>query len=412
MPRIARAELWEQQFRKEVRRVLDGLTVSEHNGNIRLRYKAADGTEALLKTQTAIIKVAWSQEKWTDALALIKKAAALVAKGDQDSLKGAIAAAQDRSTTMRRRVDWHAVAKDLRRVRQEGKNEISDETWRKAYANYFAVAIPLIESGKVSNGYELLRETLVTWEGKPSSRHDCCLALRLLTERACAFHGAAPGWEVRKVHADELKGKPSEKRIKATLSDAEMLQLLDHIENTQKRPDWANALKVLIAYGLRPIEICHLTAKPEYAERKALWVSYQKVCGGTKTAARAVDPCWLKDSDGEPVVWNLFELIQAGLLELPRRKDGGKRELDSGSLHQYLRRFVPQWKPLEDQAAARGEWLRTGYCWRDSYSLRCHQRGIAIGATARSMGHSISVHSSNYVWANDETQAAAFAAVQ
>ena len=59
-------------------------------------------------------------------------------------------------------------------------------------------------------------------KGKPSNRHNCWLALRLLNKCAYAFQGASPGWEARKVHADELKGKPAEKRIKATLTDAEM----------------------------------------------------------------------------------------------------------------------------------------------------------------------------------------------
>ena len=411
MPRTLNGDAWEQQFRKEVRRVLDGLTVSEHNGSIRLRYKAAAGNEALLKTQTAMIKIPWSEAKWTDALALIKKVAVLIIRRDHDSLKGAVAAAQDTSTTMRRSVDWRAVAQDLRRVRQEGRNQIIDATWRKAYELFFDVAIPLIDSGQVTDGYSLLRETLQHWEGKPSSRNDCCNALRLLTQRACAFHGAASAWEVRKAHIDELKGKAATARIKATLSDAELLSLIDHIENTQKRPDWANALKVLIVYGLRPVELGYLSAKPEHAERKALWVSYQKVCGGSKTPPRAVDPSWLKDADGEPVIWPLFDLIQAGLLELPKRRDGGKRQMDASDFWQYLKRFVPQWKTLTEQATARGEWLRTGYVWRDSYSLRCHQRGIEMGAIARSMGHSVAVHSQSYRWASDLTQAEAFAAV-
>ena len=60
------------------------------------------------------------------------------------------------------------------------------------------------------------------------------------------------------------------------------------------------------------------------------------------------------------------------------------------------------------QAEATRGWGRNGYCWRDSYSLRCHQRGIEIGATASSMRHSVAVLSSSYAWANDESEAAAF----
>ena len=77
-----------------------------------------------------------------------------------------------------------------------------------------------------SEEYSLLRKPLLQWEGKPLSRDDCCLALRLLTERPCAFHGAVPGWEIRKLYADELKGKPAEKRKKATLTDTEILSSL------------------------------------------------------------------------------------------------------------------------------------------------------------------------------------------
>ena len=55
----------------------------------------------------------------------------------------------------------------------------------------------------------------------------------------------------------------------------------------------------------------------------------------------AVDPCWLKDADGEPVKWPLFELIQAGWLELPRRRNGSKRELDSGTSINIYRSVRP-----------------------------------------------------------------------
>lgn len=217
-----------------------------------------------------------------------------------------------------------------------------------------------------------------------------------MTQRACARQGAACSWEVKKAHVDELRGKAAEKRTKATLTDGELLALIDHVEFTRKRPDWANVLKVLAVCGLRPVELAHLTAKAEHSDRKCLWVSYRKTCGGAMTAPRLVDPQWLRKSDGEPVVWNIFELIQSELLEIPIRRDGGKKDVSASPLGQYLKSFVPIWTFLEEEAESKDEWLRTGDTFCDSYSLRCHQRGVEMGAIAKSIGHSLILHNQSY----------------
>lgn len=56
MPRTLNGEKWEQSFREEVRNVLPGLTVSDHNEFVRLRYRTVAGIEALMKSQTALLK--------------------------------------------------------------------------------------------------------------------------------------------------------------------------------------------------------------------------------------------------------------------------------------------------------------------------------------------------------------------
>ena len=164
---------------------------------------------------------------------------------------------------------------------------------------------------------------------------------------------------------------------------------------------WRNALRLLALYGLRPEELKHLQARERADGSLGLWCSYRKTCGGSKTDPRWLEPCPLRDGFDEPVQWNLPQLMAAGLLPLPALGD-------KYALQTFLNR-LPLWQAMKERCATvNGEWLRP-YVFRDSYSLRCHRRGIETGAIASAMGHSLAVHSSSYRWADETQTAQAFA---
>lgn len=401
MPRTLAGAPWEQAIRSSVRGK-PGFTVSEARGKTLLRYRPTDGG----KPESCVLPLDWAKANTEKILLLTNRIAQLVISREQGTLKGALAMAQDQSTTMRRQADWDAIAQGLRESLQSGRNEISDKTWRYNYEIFINYAIALVKAGKATDGYSLLKATLANWEGKADSRVACCGALRALTDHGIARHGLAKSWGITSTDVKELRGKRPEKRTKATLTDAQILSMIESLE--QRNQQWANVLRLMALFGLRPIELQHLQPKLREDGSLGMWCSYRKTCGSTKTAPRWIEPCYLRDAFGEPVRWSLAAAMQAGLLDLPKGRDGELRRLEGKSVLRYLE-AMPEWQQLNERTAARGEWLRP-YTFRDSYSLRCHQQGIEVGSIALAMGHTLAVHSSSYRWASEQTTAAAFAA--
>ena len=184
-----------------------------------------------------------------------------------------------------------------------------------------------------------------------------------------------------------------------------MLALIEGVAS--RNPEWANVLRLLCLFGLRPVELQHLQPKKRDDGSHGLWCSYEKNCGGTLTNQRWLEPLPITDTDGKPVQWHLIELLHAGLLELPLGNDGHPRSLNGHYVEQFLKR-QPEWKALKQQCENRGEWLRP-YSFRDSFSLRGHRQNVEVGAIADAMGHSLQVHCRSYRWASSETTRAAFA---
>lgn len=160
-------------------------------------------------------------------------------------------------------------------------------------------------------------------------------------------------------------------------------------------------------FGLRPIELQHLTPNTREDGSLGVWCTYEKTCGGSLTQQRQLEPCLLQDTVGSAIKWNIVELFHAGLLELPLGNDGEPRKLDGHHCEVFLKR-QPEWKQLKQVCEERGEWLRT-YSFRDTFSLRCHRQKIELGAICAAMGHNIEAHGRAYRWESEQTTAAAFA---
>jgi len=401
MPTANHSTPWEIGFRGAAK-VAPGWTVSPHRGKVRLQVRRtgqrADGV---------VLPLAWAPASVNPALQLIGRIYKLVAS-NQETLRGALMITLGQSDTMAPNSDWEGIATSLRNALQNSRNEILEQTWRSNYESYIQEALKLLTGAKPpTDGHELLRRTLTRWSGKPPSRAACCIALRNLTDHAVARHHQPSCWRISSASIKELRGRPAPKRTKATLEDQELLNLIEAIE--ARNPGWANVLRLLTQYGLRPTELQHLTVKSDENGVKRLWCSYRKACGAQRTEPRWLMECPLKDRLGRLVEWNLPGALAAGLLELPSSSEGRVATLNGHYVEKFLAR-QPEWRTLKQQCEERGEWLRP-YAFRDSYSLRCHRFGVEVGAIAMAMGHSLAVHSSSYRWASHATTAAAFEAV-
>jgi hypothetical protein len=398
MPALTHKKSWEIGLRAATNG-MPGWSVSNSNGKIRLQLRAPGQ-----KAQGVTLPLAWEPSAVAKATQLIGRVYKAV-EGQQYTLKGALEAISTASDTMRTGTDWDAVAKGLKTALMEGRNEIKTSTWRDNYQPYVQEALLVLSHHNAPNdGHDLLKQTLERWHGKAASRAACCIAVRNLTDHAIARHRAPVCWRIDVASIKELRGKAPKKRVKAALEDSEILYLIDGVE--ARNPGWANTLKLLALYGLRPIELQHIQAKHREDGSLGMWCAYQKNCGGQLTDPRWIEPCPVKDGTGTQLHWNLAGAMAVGLLDLPLGADGRPRELNGHYVEAFLRR-QPEWVELRDRCEARGEWLRS-YTFRDSYSLRCHRYGIEVGAVAASMGHSVAVHSSSYRWSSEATTAAAF----
>jgi integrase len=398
MPAITSGAPWEQGFRAAAR-IAPGWTVIEARGKVQLKVR-----EPGAPIQSVVLPLAWSPANVNPALQLIGRIYKLVATGKQN-VRGAVQVVTAVSDTMKPALDWRMVANSLRASLMNGRNEIQPQTWKSNYQPYIEEALrALSSSNPPMDGHGLLQRTLERWKGRASSRGACCIAIRNLTEYAVARHRAPTCWTITPAMVKELRGKTAEKRTKAILCDDELIHLIRGID--RRNPGWANVIRILTLFGLRPIELQHLTPKSDSSGVLQMWCSYRKNCGGQLTAPRWLMPAPLRDQLGNVIEWNITGAMAARVLELPLRSDGQSRVLNGHYVEAFLRR-QPEWIALKANCQARGEWLRP-YVFRDSYSLRCHRHGIEIGAVAAAMGHSVAVHSSSYRWASQQTTPAAF----
>ena len=392
---------WEEGFKSAVRQGRRGWNVANNNGRMQLKLR---GKFLPIAPQTANLPFPWHPNKQADALLLINRVYGPVMDRKQ-SLKQAIIDVLGQSDQKAHLVlkGWPQIAESLRVLRMEGVNQILPTTWRDNWEPYINHALEVLATrNQPSDGHELLQKCLMNWQGRPSSRAACCLALKNFTEHAVVRHNMPSSWLITQTSIKELRGRKPEKRIKATLTDSECLALIEGINN--RNPAWANVLRLMVQFGLRPIELQYLTLREDHNGESRLWCSYRKVSGPNKCEPRFLMSSPLLDSEGVKVEWNLISSYP--LLELPLAKDGNRRKLNGHYVEVFLK-TQPEWIKLKKEYEQRGEWLRP-YTFRDTYSVRCHRLRFETAQICRAMGHGLAAHSRAYRSATDQTMFEAF----
>ena len=184
------------------------------------------------------------------------------------------------------------------------------------------------------------------------------------------------------------------------ISDQQIINLINSIPDTEVGNIWADAIRLISEFGLRPIEVLHLSVKTDRATGEDyFYCSYEKRSGGGTTEPRVLHPLPLIDDQGVVQQFNLIARWKAKLIKVPNLED-------SNALKQYLMR-TNYWKSLKAELESNNENLKP-YSLRHSYSLRGHLRNIDAGAMAAAMGHSLECHLREYSWASQKTTKAAF----
>ena len=274
---------------------------------------------------------------------------------------------------------------------------LQPSTWKDNYAPFHDYAVMLLgRAAAPANARELLSQVVSKWEDKPRRREIAVTAVRKFLEFCVEVKNLpSESWTVSTRVAKPMKGIKNKRRTVATITDQEILRLIDSLPDDVRCSRWKNALRLMAIYGLRPEELSHLVSRehPNTAE-PAVYCTFQKVCGSTKTEPRWLMPLPLKDLTGELVEWNLAGAMAIGQLELPPLSD-------KYAVRTFLER-QPFWHELKAKYDKMGEWLRP-YSFRNSYSLRAHRIGHRNDVICIAMGHSLSTHESNYEWVRSES---------
>ena len=160
---------------------------------------------------------------------------------------------------------------------------------------------------------------------------------------------------IEKFQAKQLRGtKPSLENKSTTISDQEILDLMRELEdnNTATAHRWANVIRLLSTYGLRPEEIRHLAPK-RVGKELQLWCNYEKKAGGTRqTQARRLYPLFVGGED-----WDLLNKFDT--LDTPIFAKAGDV---SQRLNDYLK-GQPIWQAMVKEKNSQGDSL-SGYTFR------------------------------------------------
>lgn len=371
-----------------------GWSVKDSRGSIRLSVRSgAGGANGVSKT----LPLAWAADTVADATALITRLHDSVENGVDladalDRELGSATQPKPTSTTL-----WPQLLKlfhdDLKLTRK-----LKPVTWRDNYQPFLEYGVVLMGTpGSPVNAAELVTAVVKRWEDNPRSRQKAVAAWKSFLEFAVEDHNLpAASWTLTDRKAKRLRGEGTARREVACLTDLEILELIASLPKTQAGERWANAIKLLALYGLRPEELRedNIVVQPHPKTGKpALKCTYLKAAQKRNGKARWLMPMPLTNADGELEQWNLAGAKAIGQLPLPSLAD-------KYALRTFLMR-QPKWKELIAQYDAIGLWVRP-YSFRNAYSVRAHNAGRHNDVVCAAMGHELDSHSSSYEWGSDD----------
>jgi len=394
-------ELWEQRLKGTCSK-WQGWSIRENRGRVLIAYRPKGGISEQVLLPKELV---WSEQCEEDITLWTRRLYRTWNNGTL-SLKLALERLIPQSDRLGEQtsVTWEEIRDGLKhRLMSEG-NRIQLKSWETNYAVFIDEALVQLRTKNPKDGATLLRLTAKRWSDKSSSRAVCITALKKFTEYAVREHQAPRSWLIDEYDARSIRGNPDdeERRKTATLTDTEVLGLIAAIE--QKRPDWANVVRLLAATGIRPTELEHLSVRKNEDGDLQLWCSYRKSGGRRKTKPRWLEELPFVAEDGSVVEWNLAEIYQS--MPYPLGRDGGRRKLSGHYVEQFLR-DVPYWRELKAAYEEEGLWLR-GYSFRNTWNVKAHKLIGNEAAICEAMGNKPETNARSYRQTDERTTREAF----
>lgn len=309
------------------------------------------------------------------------------------------------ATQLRRGVfSWIEIIKEFEHYKKNTGGTIAAKTWNQEYLVPLLMAKELLETNNdFSGAEEVVSKVATRWA--PESRHRAKVvgSLTQFFEWAVKHQKVSERWKPvyeRKILIGRApSGIGPETRKGDPISDEDVIEIIRDC-NPKTHENWMiGAIKLMAVFGLRPIELAHLSIKVDAVTReKFVWCSYQKKSGGGTTKPRRLYvllPEGLSDED-----W--IQCVKDHNAFFNRK---GQQPLDRVQIRRITLR--PWWERHKERLAQESINL-VGYSFRHSYSLRGHHRGIFAGAMAWAMGHSLQTHLNSYPWATAQSCKEAF----
>jgi hypothetical protein len=393
MPRLNAKQPWEIVAANQVKALgknqcLQGLSVKNHQGKVRLRYRPPEEKE-----QGATLPFKWSEDAWGDAYTRIRNIVDLMAKGH--GISAAADIAEGRSP--RKKLSWKDAVLAYEQQKTLFDNAIKSVTWNSDYRPVLNELVDLMAGPEPpTNGNDLVEALVVRYEAGSRTRNIRTDAATSFL-KFCVEREYFPGiWVPTKRRGHFVARKPAHaKSYKADpITDDQILEILAGIKDTERGTCWKNVIKLMAVYGLRGIaEVAELEVKYDNKEKEyVMWCNYQKRSGRGVTSPGRVEPFPPLEPDGYEVEWNLVDLMVTGKLKLP--------DLSNKWSFQTFMQRQKVWVNLKEELLKDNINL-TGKSFRDSYSLRGHNLGVSAESVARSMRHSLKTHVEHYPLSDD-----------
>ena len=396
MPELVRKSGgWHEKFQIDIKEIAKGWSVQDHRGKVLLKVRVKGQ-----KAQSVKLDFLWEKGSSKQAEIRIRNIYNLTLEGHD--LKTASKIADGKAPKIER--DWTQCLKNFQQFKTQHENAITEKTFNHDYSNLLIQAVSLLESiNPPTNPPDLIDLCIRDWKPGTATRKRRTNNLCQFLEYCVIRENAPASWlppKDRKIHIGR-KTANAKTQKKDPITDQEILNLIEQIESTAAGVKWANALKLIAEYGLRPVEIKHLHVRTDNkTNEQYLWCSYEKRSGGGITKPRRLEPLPIENTQ-----WNLLPLLKIGRLQLPSltAKGNGVAEL----ITKYLNRRSC-WHSLKAKVESRNEQLGT-YSLRHSYSVRGHSKyGIDSGAMSNAMGHSLECHLREYPFATTSTTESTF----
>ena len=403
-------EGWVEYFKKQIAKLgpKTYLSVMNQKGNIQLRYRLPNK-----KVQGRSLPFRWHEDDVDDAYIRIRNIYNLMLHDIEFGL--AVDIADNKAPMPDEDRDWKKASEEYKVEKLTRGTSIGEATWNKEHFPVINNAVELMTRSKPPRDpAELINKTTEGWQSGSRTRQQRTRNLAAFLRYCVNVQKFPPVWNPPSDLSYHIGRKPASMKGQKVdpITDQEILDLIDSLDANWKgskrdqphAKKWADAIRLMAAFGLRPEELKHLERRTEpTTKEKYLWCSYQKRAGGGVTPPRRLYLLPLVGEDGISQSWDLVESFHQKNIELPSLQS-------KNGVGEAARKYLMTkegWKQLRAKVEARGEHLGT-YSFRHSYSVRGHQLDIDGGSMATAMGYSYETHCREYPWATKSGTTSAF----